>query len=325
MHKKFLFGSALLVTVGLVTLARAETIDTRLGPMELENGFPSPAAAQKLFDESDFQRATQAYLWALPAVGFHGLHLSHLNTFGAKDGDIVLYQTLKDKVGMLTPNITTLYAMSFWNMAEKGPLVIEVPAGATAGGVMDVWQRPVTDTGQTGPDKGKGGKYLFLPPGGPEVNAPGYIVKRSPTNQLWFATRGLASDPKEAEAVVRKHRLYAWNDRAKPTQTNFVPVRGKVWSSEQPRDIKYWQYLADVLAPEPPEPRDGFFYAMMLPLGIQKGKPFYPSDSQKKILTEAAVVGDLMGRLTAYSKRVEGTTVYPGKKWEYSNMVELDQ
>ena len=28
---------------------------------------------------------------------------------------------------MLTPNITTLYAMSFWNMAEKGPLVIEAP------------------------------------------------------------------------------------------------------------------------------------------------------------------------------------------------------
>ena len=110
---------------------------------------------------------------------------------------------------------------------------------------MDVWQRPVTDTGQTGPDKGKGGKYLFLPPGGPEVNAPGYIVKRSPTNQLWFATRGLDPIQRKPRGACAKHKLYAWNNRAKATQTNFIPVGGKTWSSEQPRDLKYWQYLSE--------------------------------------------------------------------------------
>jgi hypothetical protein len=302
-----------------------EIVDTRIGKLQIENGFPTPEAAKAIFEASDFQRATQVYLWGLPAVGFHGLHLAHLNTFGAKDGDVVLYQTLKDKVGMLTPNLTTVYGMSFWNMAEKGPLVIEVPAGATAGGVLDVWQRPVTDTGQTGPDKGKGGKYLILPPGAKDVKAAGYIVKRSPTNQLWFATRGLASDPKDAEQTLRKHRLYARTGRGKPSTTTFAPVGGKDWSSNQPRDLKYWQYLSDVLAPEPPEARDGFFYAMMLPLGIQKGKPFNPTQQQKTILTDAAVLGDLLGRVTAYSKRVEGTVVYPGRKWEYSNMVELNQ
>jgi len=64
---------------------------------------------------------------------------------------------------------------------------------------------------------------------------------------------------------------------------------------------------------------------MLLPLGIAKGQPFNPDDGQKKTLTEAAVVGDLLGRLTAYSKRVEGSEVWPGKRWEYANMVELDQ
>jgi len=63
----------------------------------------------------------------------------------------------------------------------------------------------------------------------------------------------------------------------------------------------------------------------MLPLGIQKGKPFNPTQQQKTILTDAAALGDLLGRVTAYSKRVEGTVVYPGRKWEYSNMVELNQ
>jgi len=304
---------------------RTETIGTRIGPIEVQNGYPSKSAAKALYDELDFQRASQVYLWALPAVGFHGLHLAHLHTFGAQDGDVVLYQTLKDKAGMLTPNLTTTYAMSFWNMAEKGPLVVEVPAGATAGGVLDLWQRPVTDTGQTGPDKGNGGKYLILPPGSPDVKAEGYIVERSPTNQLWFATRGLAPDPKEADATLRKHRLYAWKDRAKPGETKFIPVAGKEWSSEQPRDLRYWQYLADLLQPEPIEPRDGFFVAMLKPLGVEKGKPFHPDDRQKKILTDAAVVGDLMGRVTAFDKRFDGATVFQGTHWEYSNMVELDQ
>ena len=81
----------------------AQTIDTRIGKIELRDGYPSRASAEKLFDEMDFQRATQAFIWALPAVGFHSLHLAQRDTFGAKDGEVVLYQTLKDKAGMLTP------------------------------------------------------------------------------------------------------------------------------------------------------------------------------------------------------------------------------
>jgi hypothetical protein len=322
---KVMQSSVLLAAVGLVTPAQAETIDTRLGKLEVVNGFPTPEAAQTLFDESDFQRATQAYLWALPAVGFHGLHLAHLNTFGAKDGEIVLYVTLDDKAGMLTPNLTTIYAMSFWNLEEQGPLVIVVPPGASAGGVLDVWQRPITDVGQTGPDKCQGGKYLILPPEGPEVKSDEFVVRRSPTNQVWFATRGLGADPVAAERVVRKYQLYAYDDRVSPPPTNFVPAGGKDWSSEQPRDLRYWEYLHDVLAPETPEERDRFFYGMLLPLGIQHGKPFEPDERQREILTEAAVVGDLLGRVTAYSKRVDGSEVWPGKHWEYANMVELDQ
>jgi hypothetical protein len=136
-------GAMVFTTTGIF----AQVINTRIGKIETINGFPTAEAAQKIFEESDFQRASQAYLWALPAVGFHGLHLSHLNTFGAKDGDMVLYVTLKDKAGMLTPNLTTIYAMSFWNLEKQGPLVIIVPVGASAGGVLDIWQRPITDVG----------------------------------------------------------------------------------------------------------------------------------------------------------------------------------
>src|SRR5262245_17897193 len=219
-------AAAILGGVVFAAPSYAETVDTRIGKLEVENGYPTKATAKKLFDEMDFQRATQAFLWALPAVGFHGLHLAHLNTFGAKDGDVVLYRDLKDKAGMLTPNITTVYAMSFWNIDKQGPLVVEVPPGLTAGGVIDVWQRPVTDLGQTGPDKGKGGKYLILGPRSEDIKADGYFVQRSPTVQLWFATRGLAPDAHAAEETLREHKLYAWKSRAKPGETTFLTIGG---------------------------------------------------------------------------------------------------
>jgi hypothetical protein len=322
-----------VLSVATVTLAllatssftQAQMLDTRIGKLELQAGYPSKATAEKLYDEMDFQRATQAFIWALPAVGFHGLHQAHIKTFGAKDGDVVLYQSLKDKAGMLTPNITTLYLMTFWNLADQGPMVVEVPAGATAGGFFDIWQRPITDTGQTGPDRGGGGKYLIVPPGSDISEMRGYIVARSPSNQVWLATRALDRDPKMAEEVARKHKVYGWNQRENPAPTKFLPVGGKDWASAHPVSLDYWRYLSEVIQPEPIEARDKVMLGMLVPLGIEKGKPFNPNERQKKILTEAAEVGELMARANAYDKRYANATVWPGKKWEYANMVELDQ
>ena len=85
-----------------------------------------------------------------------------------------------NKAGMLTPNITTIYAMSFWNIDKQGALVVEVPSGLTAGGILDIWQRPVTDIGQTGPDKGQGGKYLVLGPTILNNGCCGFYLRNSP-------------------------------------------------------------------------------------------------------------------------------------------------
>jgi hypothetical protein len=302
-----------------------QVVDTRIGKLELRAGYPTKESGDKLYDEMDFQRATQAFIWALPAVGFHGLHLAHRNTFGAKDGEIVLYQTLEDKAGMLTPNLTTLYLMTFLNLAEQGPMVVEVPAGATAGGFLDIWQRPITDTGQTGPDRGGGGKYLVVPPGSDIREMRGYIVARSPSNQVWFAARALDRDPAVAGNVARAHKVYSWAQRSKPPASKFIPVGGKQWASAHPANLDYWKYLSEVIQPEPIEDRDKVMLGVLVPLGIEKGKPFDPNARQRKLLTEAAQLGELMARTNAFDKRFAGATVWPGKKWEYANMVELDQ
>jgi hypothetical protein len=68
-----------------------ETLNTRIGKLEFThdfaNGYPTRNTVETLYDERDFQRACQAYLWAIPAVSFaqwqHGQA-----SFGAKSGDI---------------------------------------------------------------------------------------------------------------------------------------------------------------------------------------------------------------------------------------------
>jgi hypothetical protein len=181
-RRQNLIAAAVVCALALTTTGtQAEDINTRVGKLAFENGFPSDATVSRLYDEMDFQRACQAYLWGLPAVGFQALHIAQRDTLGVKDGDICLYVDLKDKAGMLTPNITTVYAFAFWNLKDQGSLVVEVPAGATAGGVLDIWQRPITDLGMVGPDKGQGAKFLILPPGHADVKAEGYHVFHSPT------------------------------------------------------------------------------------------------------------------------------------------------
>ena len=69
----------------------------------------------------------------------------------------------------LTPNPDTIYLMPMYNTKDAGPIVLEIPpAGADesiTGSVDDAWQTAIEDVGPAGVDKGKGGKYLILPPG----------------------------------------------------------------------------------------------------------------------------------------------------------------
>jgi hypothetical protein len=302
-----------------------ETIASRFGDLVLENGYPTPSTVSLLYDTMDFHRATQAYIWALPAVGFKANYDAQAKTLGTPNGDVLLYRDLADKAGMLTPNVTTLYAFSFWDMAAQGPLVVEVPAGLTAGGVMDIWQQPLCDMGQTGPDKGEGGTYLIVPPGHAPITAPGHHVFLSPSNQIWFATRGLDLDPAAAEAKVKEHQLYSWHDRAAPQATRYHGVEGRPWASAHPNSIDYWRLLAELYANEPVAPRDRTMFGMLKSLGIAPGQPFAPDARQAKILAEAAQVGDVMARTSAYAKRDPNAAVYPGKGWDYAVRFDLDQ
>src|SRR3954463_7438807 len=129
-----------------------------------------------VFDELDHQMACQAYLWALPLVSYAQWKNQHYDVFGATSSDLVRYASYRDRLGLITANATTPYVLNFFDLSETGPLVIELPAGPTAGGVSDFWQREIGVMGEMGADRGKGGKHIIVPPGETPPDADGFYT-----------------------------------------------------------------------------------------------------------------------------------------------------
>lgn len=298
------------------------SVNSQIGKLDIVSGYPTDATVKRMYDALDYQRAVQAYIWALPYVAMGQWQDEQRTKFGAGNFDYVDYFDYKDKLGLLTANATTPYSMAFPNLEQTGPLVFEFPEGAIAGGIMDFWQRPLTDTGALGPDKQKGGKYLILGPGHPDMNPEGYFVFRSPTNNIWSGQRGLAADLKEAQAVIGKMRIYPYSERSNPKPSAHIRPEGRKWSGEQPRGLAYWASVSRLINEEPALERDRIMLATLIPLGIEKGKAFKPDQRQREILEEAAKVGELMARANSYAKRFPGSTVWTGKKWEYSLFIK---
>jgi hypothetical protein len=302
------------------------TTTTRIGKLELELGIPTEAAAKILFDEIDFQRACQAYLWALPTVGFEYVLRDQRLALGAKVGDVVIYKGYQNLGRFLTPNVTTPYIIGFLDLASTGPTVVDVPAGAIAGSAMDFWQRPLTDFGVTGPDQGKGGRYLFVGLGQevPQSLPDGVSVVRSPTFGIGFFYRALDTDPAKSEAMEKAIRAYPWSQRDNPPATQHL-TPAVAQTATLPRGMDYWEQLAAVLEREPVQDRDRFFMAMLKPLGIERGKPFNPDERQKRILSEAAAVGELMAKANAFDKRFADSRYRPDAHWDYVIMADPAQ
>ena len=68
----------------------------RVGTLQYELGFPTPETSQKLFDEMDFQRAVQAYLWGYPAVSFESIRVTAKQDLGIDFNDLGIADNFVD-------------------------------------------------------------------------------------------------------------------------------------------------------------------------------------------------------------------------------------
>jgi len=300
-------------------------MQTRIGELKFEHGSPTPETVQKLYDEMDFQRASQAYIWGIPAVGLNEWRRAHYNVFGGKSGEMLNYFSFAEKLGILTPNYTTPYIATFIDLKETGPFVVEVPAGLIAGMIMDNWQRVLSDLGVVGPDKGQGGKYLIMPPGYGPVEAPGYFVVQATSRDVFAGFRLLGDDKEKAIAELGpKIKTYTWTVEGTGEKMSSRNAGDKDWSQMPPRGMAYWDSLNELIQRNPVDERDRLILAQLRFLGIERGQPFKPDTRQTKLLEDGVIVGEAMAKVNTSDKRVE-PPFWEGTNWKHALVVSIDQ
>ncbi|MHC4574606.1 MAG: DUF1254 domain-containing protein, partial [Planctomycetota bacterium] len=166
-------------------------IETTFGELNfLRGAFPTEKSAQKIYDEMDLQRATQAYMDFYPALSLYAIVSSQVRDFGLKTtSDIGVMAYMTPSENYLTGNDVTPYAVASLDLKLDGPTVLEAPPGVF-GTANDAAFKFLTGFGVVGPDQGKGGKYLFLPPGYKGDVPEGYFVVRSSSYRIWPMMRG---------------------------------------------------------------------------------------------------------------------------------------
>jgi len=294
-----------------------DNVDTRLGTLKFKDGFPDDATVQKVYDNLDFQRGVQAFLTAMPAASLVAMRKG-IRGFGPDNQTAIIFDTLMDSRSLfLTPNTESIYTTA-WIDLKNGPIVIESPPN-TLGVVDDFWFRYVADLGNAGPDKGQGGKFLFLPPDyiGPVPD--GYNVYKSPTFGNWYIARGFQvnGDPKPGADSIRAHlRIYPLTQAANPPATNFIDVSGKAFNTIHAMDFSYFDEVNQVIQEEPNTAMDPETLGLLASIGIEHGKPFAPDERMKKILTDSAAVGSATVRALAYRSRDPEAYLYRNSAWQ---------
>ncbi len=242
------------------------------------------------------RRAVQAVIWGMPAVNYDLMLQAMIRETQGGPNQIVYWSRLPDwKNQTLTPNPDAIYIMPFFDTRE-GPVVLEIPpadGGSITGSIDDCWQTAVEDVGPAGVDKGKGGKYLLLPPGYEGEVPGGYLAMPCETYQSYALLRSIlksGSDADIAAAVdyARQIRVYPLSAAAAPQPSVWRDAVDVVFDATIPYDIRFFQSLHRMVQVEPWIDRDRVMIDMLATIGIEKGKPFAPDARTKDLLEDAA-------------------------------------
>ncbi|MGW6036667.1 DUF1214 domain-containing protein [Gordonia terrae] len=280
-----------------------------LADIEMPGGYPTPATRRTLEDELFFQRAVQVYLWALPAANMFAMKksLGELSGFGHNVMSVT-EKRLKPNTLITTPNSDVIYGLTFADLAETGPLVIDAPPRLQA--LMDdFWHRPLTgptidgvtylgDVGIPGPDKGAGGKYLVIPEGyDGEIDEDEYYVFTCRTNGVFIFVRGFFSsvdDLSPGVAAVEAIGIHPLGEPEAPI--TFNPISDVPANALFPADGTYFALLNEFIQSERIDRDDAYMHGMLAALGIRRGHAFSPTERERELLELAGRTGWKMAK-----------------------------
>jgi len=319
-------------------LVTPDTVDTRIGKLEFKDGAPSIETAVKVSDTLDFTRGLDAFLNSYGGASAYAIRQGLLS-IGAEDNSVTIYPELMDAKSLfLTANADTVYYFSIVDLT-KGPMVVEQPPKGL-GTINDMWFGWIIDIGFPGPDRGEGGKYLLLPPGydGPVPDG-GFYVARSKTTRVIYAARAFLTDndPKPTVELIKKTiKIYPYTPGGLGTSiatalegkvrlevnpsvpaTKFVEASGKSYNTIPPSDFSFFEMINANVQQEPADSYNPELAGQLAAIGIVKGKQFNPDARMRKILTDAAAVGNAAGRVLNWRFSVSHPdwAYYPDSMW----------
>ena len=313
-----------------------DRVASSIGELDYNDGRPLDATVQKAYGYLDRYRAVDVFLTNLPAVASAVLKPAFAKMGATESYDVLISEQLIDAHQVWpTGNTGTVYLFAFVDLQKDGPIVIEIPPGIGPGFMDDVWMRWVIDMGPTGPDRGKGGTYVFLPPdykgdieapiggakakmkiGGKERDV--FVVK-SRTYYNWMALRGFLVDGKPDVSVKlfkEKLKIYPLNKAANPPEMKFINMSDKNTVAVFPAGARYFQILNEIVQREPIGALDPETRGKIASIGIEKGEPF-EFEKWKPVYEDAAKIGDAIGRSLLFAPRDKDAYIYPDRKWYY--------
>jgi hypothetical protein len=300
-------------------------VETRMGSLDYEAGFPTQATVDRIYDEMDYQRAVLAHQISDNLVSYYSMHTGTRESIkGSKMGDLVVWENFLDTSGIvLTGNDTTVYGMAYLDLAKNGPMVVEVKPSPFLGSILDLWQVPLS-----GIDSNGGTFVIATEDYEGDIDVPeGAKLLRSRTSIAVFFARGLVID-NDMDAAVRAvsdSKIYPLSKIKSPPKTKVWLASGVAMDTISPMNaMKYWARVAKVMDYINPkiDQDASLLVSLLKPLGIEPGKPFNPNARQKKILADAAHFGWVMAQTISYAPRFEGITYWPRTQWEW--VLELD-
>lgn len=269
-------------------------------------------------------RAVEAVIWGMPAVNYDLMLQEMLTKTNGKVGQVIYWgRPLDSKNQTLTPNPDALYFMVFYD-TKDGPVVLDLPAGDSNGSfngnIVTVWQKPLEDAGLLGVDKGKGGKFLILPPGYSGAKPDGYIALQSDTYGGYMLFRAnmkshSAADVEKSIAYGKQMKIYPLSQAANPPPTVFTDVKDVDYDSTIRYNASFFEHLDRIVQSEPWIERDRVMIDTLKSLGIEKGKPYAPSEATLALLTKS--IGEARTWLAAKYDAGMPPFFTPTSRWMY--------
>ena len=302
----------------LQSMTTPNTVKTKAGTLQFNDGFPTKQTIQIIQDELDYINAVNTFMSTTRGVSMYAIRQGLLD-IGVKDNDVLIFSQLMDSNSLfLTGNADTVYYMTFLNLSN-GPIVFEAPEQAL-GLINDMWFRYVSDFGIGGTERGKGGKYLLVGPNYKgDLPEDIFIIRKSRTSRVGIIGRHFLTndDPAPTVAKIKKAlKIYPYTHGAIGTPISsflsgktktlhrkierkmprFIEGSGKIINTIYPNDFRYFEMLNKLVQMEPAEALDPEIAGQFASIGIIKNKTFAPDARMRTILEKAIAFANAASR-----------------------------